>query len=181
MTMFQPKWRDWTPEPSVQPPQEGNSGTFGTPSLIRPQTSTRGVNQQQQQQQQTNVSNDFLDKGAPTDIGLRPLTYGGAKGAINRGMAGRDEAPRRPLPSPAWDTGIAALIEWFISTPPPPAPFELYQGVTVMHPVHFWGSLEADIAGGPAVARARSGAFQKDLRRLAELFGSSSTTHQGER
>ena len=82
-----------------------------------------------------------------------------------------------------WGAETAALVAWFRGTPPPPAPFELYPGVTVMHPVHFWESIEADIAGGPAQARARSGAFQKDLRRLAELFGAASTSppHQGER
>ena len=73
-----------------------------------------------------------------------------------------------------WGAETAALVAWFRGTPPPPEPFELYRGVTVMHPVHFWKSIEADIAGGPAVARARSGALQKDLRRLTELFGSPS-------
>ena len=176
MTMFQPKWRDWAPEPPGQPPQEGNSGTFGTETSRGTQTPTRGVHHQQQQQQQTNVSNDFLDKGAPTDIGLRPLTYGGAKGAINRDMEGGEKARRRPLPSPAWDTEIAALIEWFLRTPPPSEPFELYKGVTVLRPVHFWEYLKDDIAGGPGVARAYMGTFQKDLRRLAVLFGGPAPT-----
>ena len=79
--------------------------------------------------------------------------------------------PHRPLPSPAWDAEIAALIEWFNGTPPPPEPFELHQGVTVLRPEGFWQYLKDDIAGGPGVARARMGAFQKDLRRLAQLFG----------
>ena len=36
-----------------------------------------------------------------------------------------------------------------METPPPSAPFDLFQGVTVIHPVHFWKSIEADIAAGP--------------------------------
>ena len=175
MTVFQPKWRDWTPEPPDQPPQEGNSGTFGTGSPIRPQTSTRGLIQQQQHHQQTNVSNDFLDKGAPADVGLHIHTDSSAKGAINKGLDGGVEAPQRPLPAPAWEPEIAALIEWFNGTTPPPEPFELHQGVTVLRPEGFWQYLKDDIAGGPGVARARMGSFQKDLRRLAVLFGGPAT------
>ena len=86
--------------------------------------------------------------------------------------------------SSRWGAETAALVAWFLGTPPPSEPFELYRGVTVMHPVHFWESLKGDIAGGPGKARG-SGAFQKDLHRLAELFGSPSTAAstplQGER
>ncbi len=174
MTVFQPKWRDWTPEPPAQNPQEGNSGTFGTPAPMRPHTPTRGVNQQQQQQQ-TNVSNDFLDKGAPADVGLHTHTHRGAKGAKNKVRDGGEEAARRPLPSPAWNAEIATLIDWFLRTPPPPELFELRQGVTVIRSDRFWEYLKDDIAGGPGMARARMGAFQKDLRRLAVLFGGPGT------
>ncbi len=173
MTMFQPKWRDWTPEPPAHPPQEGNSGTFGTETGRGPQISTRELIQQQQQ---TNVSNDFLDKGGSAREDLRTCKGQGAKSAINRGLDGGEEAHRRPLPSPAWDSEISALIEWFLKTPPPPEPFELHQGVTVMRPVHFWDYLKGDIAGGPGMARGRSGALQKDLRWLAQLFGGPVST-----
>ncbi len=176
MTVFQSKWRDWTPEPPDQTPQEGNSGTFGTEVPIRPQTSTRGLIQQQQQQQQTNVSNDFSHKGAPADVGLHTHTHRGAKSATNKGLDGGEEACRQPLPSPAWDAEITALIEWFLKTPPPTKPFELRQGVTVLRPDRFWEYLESDIATGPGKARAFTGAFQKDLRRLAELFGGPAPT-----
>ena len=80
-----------------------------------------------------------------------------------------------------WGAETAALIAWFLGTPPPPEPFNLYPGVTVLRPDRFWESLKGDIAGGPGKARARPGAFQKDLRRLAELFGSGPARHQGER
>ncbi len=83
--------------------------------------------------------------------------------------------------SSRWGAETAALVAWFLGTPPPSAPFSLYPGVTVLRPDRFWESLEADIAGGPAGARARTGALQKDLGRLAELFGAASTPLQGER
>ncbi len=77
--------------------------------------------------------------------------------------------------SSGWGAETAALIEWFLRTPPPSDPFNLYPGVTVMHPVHFWESLKNDISTGPGMARACTGAFQKDLRRLAVLFGGPAT------
>ncbi len=83
--------------------------------------------------------------------------------------------------SSGWDAETAPLIAWFLRTPPPPKSFNLYPGVTVLRPDRFWESLKGDIAGGPAGARARSGALRKDLRRLAELFGAASTPLQGER
>ncbi len=83
--------------------------------------------------------------------------------------------------SSGWGAETAALVAWFLGTPPPPAPFNLYPGVTVLRPDRFWESLKGDIAGGPGTARACTGAFQKDLRRLAELFGAASTSRQGER
>ena len=70
-----------------------------------------------------------------------------------------------------WDAEIATLIEWFLAMPPPTERFLLYAGVRVEQPDKFWGSLKGDIAAGPFSARAITGALQKDLRRLAELFG----------
>ncbi len=175
MTMFQPKWRDWKPGPPAQAPQEDNTGTSGTDAPIRPHTPTRGYKQQQQQQQQCNVINDFTPKGVSANECLHTHKEQGAKSAINKGLDGGEEARRRALPSPAWDAETAALIEWFLKTPPPPEPFELHQGVTIARPVHFWEYLRDDIAGGPGMGRARMGAFQKDLRRLAVLFGGPAT------
>ena len=68
------------------------------------------------------------------------------------------------------------MIEWFNGTSPPPEPFELHQGVTILRPDRFWEYLKGDVAGGPGMARGRSGAFQKDLRRLAQLFGGPAPT-----
>ncbi len=78
--------------------------------------------------------------------------------------------------SSGWDAETAALIAWFLRTPPPPKPFSLYPGVTVLQPDRFWESLKSDIATGPGKARAFTGAFQKDLRRLAVLFGGPAQT-----
>ena len=83
--------------------------------------------------------------------------------------------------SSGWDAETGRLIEWFLRTPPPPAPFELHQGVTVLRPDRFWEYLKGDIAGGPGKVRAFTGGFQKDLRRLTELFGSTLASDQGER
>ncbi len=80
-----------------------------------------------------------------------------------------------------WGAETAALIAWFLGTPPTSEPFNLYPGVTVLQPDRFWESLKSDIATGPGKARACTGALQKDLRRLAELFGAASTPLQGER
>ena len=171
MTVFQPKWCDWTPAPPGHHPQEDNTGTSGTPAPIRPHTPTRGYKQQQQQQQQCNVINDFTPEGVPANECLHTHKEQGAKSAISKGLDEEAGTHQRPLPSPAWDAEIATLIEWFLRTPPPAEPFELHQGVTVLRPEGFWQYLKDDIAGGPGVARAYMGTFQKDLRRLAELFG----------
>ena len=77
-----------------------------------------------------------------------------------------------------WDAETAWLIEWFNRTPPPAEPFELYHAVTVLRPDRFWESLKGDIAAGPDKARAYTGAFQKDLRRLAELFSAPAKFRQ---
>ncbi len=83
--------------------------------------------------------------------------------------------------SSGWGAETGRLIEWFLRTPPPPEPFELYHAVTVLRPDRFWESLKGDIAGGPGKARACTGAFQKDLPRLAEKFGHGPAPDQGER
>ena len=75
-----------------------------------------------------------------------------------------------------WDPETARLIKWFLDTSPPPEPFILYQGIRVSRPPDFWQSIKGDISGGLGMARARTGAFQKDLRRLAQLFGGPPTT-----
>jgi len=70
-----------------------------------------------------------------------------------------------------WAPETVALIEWFLETPPPEAPFELQQAVTIVRPAHYWEYLKADIKAGPNRARGKTGALQGDLRRLYQLFG----------
>ncbi len=53
----------------------------------------------------------------------------------------------------------------------PAKPFDLHEGVAILRPEGLWEYLKGDIAAGPGKARACTGAFQKDLSRLAELFG----------
>ncbi len=76
--------------------------------------------------------------------------------------------PDRPT---TWKPETAALIEWFLKTPPPSKPLELYRGVTVLRPGVYWQHLKLDIACGPGRARSHMGTFEKDLARLHELLG----------
>ncbi len=80
-----------------------------------------------------------------------------------------------PAPAPAelsgWDPETRHLIEWLGRTPAPAQPFQLCPGVFVARPAHFWEALRRDIDLGPqGTPRARYGALQQDLRRLAELL-----------
>jgi len=69
-----------------------------------------------------------------------------------------------------WDAETERLIEWFLNTPPPTEPFQIYSGVWIAGPARYWDSLRGDIAAGPKVGRDCFGAVRGDLRRLAELF-----------
>ena len=54
-----------------------------------------------------------------------------------------------------WDAKTARIIEWFLVTPPPAEPFELFPHVKVIHPTRWWQTLKADITAGPKGPRAR--------------------------
>ncbi len=69
-----------------------------------------------------------------------------------------------------WGTETADLITWFEATPLPSEPFRLRPGVAITDPTRYWEYLRGDIAAGPRGARAQTGAFQADLRRLHVLF-----------
>ncbi len=71
--------------------------------------------------------------------------------------------------SAEWDAEMLTLIRWFLGTHPPAEPFELSKGVVVLKPVLWWTAARRDIATGPNGPRARYGALQQDLRRLADL------------
>ncbi len=84
-----------------------------------------------------------------------------------------DKSDKSPGPTEEkWDAETAALIEWFLTTSPPRAPFTLTKAVVVAHPARWWEALRRDIAAGPHGPRARYGALQQDLRRLAALMKS---------
>ncbi len=72
--------------------------------------------------------------------------------------------------SAEWDAEMLTLIRWFLGTHPPTEPFELSKGVTVIRPALWWTATRRDIAAGPNGPRARTGALQQDLRRLAALM-----------
>ena len=72
--------------------------------------------------------------------------------------------------SPSWDAETHRLIEWFERTPAPAQPFQLSPGVFVAHPARWWEALRCDLRSGPGGPRARYGALQEDLRRLAALM-----------
>ena len=133
---------------------------------------------EQQQQQQTNVTTDFSPKEGPVDVGLHTHRSRTDKSAKNKVRDGGVDPPRGSSPTHAWSPEIATLIEWFLAMPPPTEPFELQQGVTVLRPEGLWDYLKGDIAAGPGKARACTGAFQKDLRRLVELFGGPAQTEK---
>ena len=75
-----------------------------------------------------------------------------------------------PIEVRGWDDKTAELIRWFLNTRPLAEPFELSKGVTVIRPALWWAAMRRDIAAGPGVGRAYTGALQQDLRRLAELL-----------
>ena len=75
------------------------------------------------------------------------------------------------LVGPAWDAETARIVEWFQSAAEPTEPFDLFPYVRIIHPARWWRHLGAEVAAGPRGPRARYGALQKDLNRLAELFG----------
>ncbi len=98
-----------------------------------------------------------------------------AAGTRSRNGGTRVEHAAKPHPPRelAWDEETARLIEWFMRTPPPAKPFELCRGVVILKPALWWASLKRDIADGPGGPRARHGALQADLRRLARVMGAA--------
>jgi tubulysin polyketide synthase-like protein len=71
----------------------------------------------------------------------------------------------------AWDAETDRLIAWFVShqSELPQAPFHLARGIEVTDRERFCAAIRQDIAAGPRGPRARWGAVQTELRRLAAL------------
>ncbi len=75
-----------------------------------------------------------------------------------------------PVEPSGWDGEIAGLVRWFLTIHPPTEPFELSRGVTVIKPALWWTVMRRELVLGPqGTPRARTGALQQDLRRLAAL------------
>ena len=66
----------------------------------------------------------------------------------------------------SWPPELQSLINWFISTDPPPEPFYLQDHLHVRDPAKFFGMLRHEVEVGPRGPRARTGALQSDLRNL---------------
>lgn len=70
----------------------------------------------------------------------------------------------------AWPADVKSLLDWFMISPTPEAPFQLTSCVRVVNSELFYGALRRDIEAGPRGARARTGALQADLRALRAKF-----------
>ena len=106
-------------------------------------------------------------------LGLKTTSGGNVPSPSKTPIQQTDKTDRRLLGSKAkarcgaWDAETARLIEWFLTTEPPSQSFELCKGVVIANPALWWTALMRDIAEGPNGPRARYGALQADLKRLA--------------
>ena len=69
----------------------------------------------------------------------------------------------------AWPAETRILIERFLISPIPQAPFHLNGHTRVLNSELFYAALRREIENGPRGARARHGALQADLRDIAKL------------
>ncbi len=73
--------------------------------------------------------------------------------------------------SAEWDAEMLTLVRWFLTAHPPTEPFDLCRGVTVIKPTLWWGVMRCELVLGPqGTPRARTGALQSDLKKLAALM-----------
>lgn len=92
---------------------------------------------------------------------------------------GEEKVVKRVSASSAWDSDPGRKkdwtvetrrhLDWFLSAELPTDPYRLGP-VTVDQPQKFYEAIQGEIENGPDGPRARSGALQKDLRRLYEHF-----------
>jgi len=92
---------------------------------------------------------------------------------------GEEKVVKRVSASSAWDSDPGRKkdwtvetrrhLDWFLSAELPTDPYRLGP-VTVDQPQKFYEAIQGEIETGPDGPRARSGALQKDLRRLYEHF-----------
>ena len=78
------------------------------------------------------------------------------------------------LPSNKWEEDLIPVIDWVLTTNPTMPSFQLHRALKVVDPVGYWEMLKSDIAAGPNGPRTKYGSLQRDVRKLAELFGNRS-------
>ena len=69
-----------------------------------------------------------------------------------------------------WNTEMTELISWFETADLPKQPFQLNVCRRIANPAKFYTSLKINIESGPKGPRARTGAFQEDLKLLHRLI-----------
>ena len=182
MTVFKSKWADWepkTPTPRTDKTAKRASVSFVSSSPTRIRGQKFNSDREENTPDALTPRTDKTDRRGDGDLDAFEeragiLQFDGEftrEEAERRAAAelGADEKPNsRP---PAWDTETARLVDWFLGTEPPSEPFALYPHVHVARPEGYWHGMRANLRLGPGGPRARWGALQKDLRRLAELFG----------
>ena len=148
MTAFTSRWLDWQPSNSTEGREDGGNGSVRGTTSPTPETLIQRT--------------DRTDKSPSVSfVSASPKRFQPEFGAVP-GDGAFDESV---LPS-GWGDA-SALVEWFLTTEPPSQSLELCKGVVIANPALWWAALMRDIAEGPNGPRARYGAMQADLRRLA--------------
>ncbi len=155
MPTFQSRWLDW--KPPQTPIQRGDKSDRTPPNPLLSPLSPR-------QPGALEGESASVDHPSPESRGIQKTS---PKPLIQRTVKG----DKSPCPTEeTWDTETLTLIKWFLGTHPLAEPFGLCRGVTVLKPALWWTAMRRDIAAGPGGPRARYGALQQDLRRLAALM-----------
>ena len=150
MTAFKPKWRDWEAKTLPLQTDKADKDPFAGFAGSLPKRIQQNITEKRE-----NSGNTLYQQASKTS--KSPKSVVSVK-SVSTGT----EAD--------WDAETAGIIEWFKATSPPSEPFELFPHVQVIHPGRWWQTLKADIAAGPRGPRARYGALQEDLKRLAEIL-----------
>ena len=86
---------------------------------------------------------------------------------------GEDREPARPSD---WGPALAPVVRWFLEEGQlrlPAKPFKLAPWLHVTHPERFKQSMLFHLKLGPGGPRNQYGAVREDLKRLFQLFGTS--------
>ena len=186
MTAFKSKWADWEPEtPSQRTDKTDKRASVS--SVSTSPTHIQGTNVDSGRDETTPDALTYgTDKTDKRGDGHRDAFEERAAILQFDGGFSREEAERRAAVDQAqdlvmtrvfmntlsnWDVETARLVDWFLTTEPPEGPFALYPHHYIARPGPYWEYVKDNLRLGPGGPRARWRALQKDLRRLAELFG----------